>query len=116
MGNCTKPRKCTIKTLVVFYRNLLKPKKSYIQTGIFYENFPLHANFPVPSVQTKLSDIHFNIFAVRILTGMVNEVSKLYNHYIWLRIGNLKTKLFSRNRNKRTVSGKTQSDLKNLQK
>ena len=73
MGNCTTPRKCTIQALVVFHRNLFKPKESYIQTGIFYENFPLHANFPFPSVQTKLSDIHFNMLAVWILTGMVNN-------------------------------------------
>ena len=95
MGNCTKPRKCTVQTLVVFYRNLLKPKKSYIQTGFFYENFPLHANVPFSSAQTKLSDIHFYMLAVWILTGMVNEVSRSYNHYIWLRIDNFKTNFFS---------------------
>ena len=107
MGNCTKPRKCTTQTLVVFYRNLLKPNKTYIQTGIFCENFPLHADFPFPYVQTKLSDIHFYMIAVWTLTGMVNEVSKSYNHYILLRIDNFKAKLFSSNRNKHTVSGKT---------
>ena len=95
MGNCTKHRKCIIQALLVFYRNLLKPKKSYIETGIFYENFPLHANFPFPSVQTKLSDIHFYMLAVWILTGMVNEVSKSYDHYIWLRIDNFEIKSFS---------------------
>ena len=61
-------KECTIKALLVIYRNLLKPKKSYIETGIFYENFPLHANVFFLSVQIKLSHIQFHMLAVWILT------------------------------------------------